>query len=390
MPKPIHAIFFSLLCAATGLAQANGRLQLHFLDVGQGDGAVVISPLGEVVVFDAGMDLRLNNCDKVLAGFRSLGIHHIDYLFVSHYHSDHIGCIPQVLAIAPLTHAVYDRGSSYTTAAYTRYTQAVAGKRATANLGQEWKLDAGTPGEVDLKVIALNGDGVRTTNENDLSLSVLVRSGSFAAEIGGDLSGENADGYQDIETDAAPRAGRLDVYKAHHHCSAYSSNEAWLSATAPSVAILPVGDGNEYGHPAQSCVDRLHEHHVAAYWMETGTGATPQAGLDVVGSSVDIEYAPGATEYELTTASGVKQEYAVVSKATAATGPGRNTAVLGVTLIPPKPAETGLRYAWARHSGVYHYAQCAMVARMDPETLEYGDTPPEGRRLHRGCPEGPR
>ena len=54
------AAFGCLLFSALALGQANGHLQMHFMDVGQGDGAVVISPRGEVVLFDLESGLERN------------------------------------------------------------------------------------------------------------------------------------------------------------------------------------------------------------------------------------------------------------------------------------------------------------------------------------------
>src|SRR2546425_6987940 len=87
-------------------AQANGKLQIHFMDVGQGDGAVLISPRGEVVLFDDGV---LNNCDKPISYLQQLGITRIDYHITSHYHADHIGCTAEVLQEFPLQKDAIDR-----------------------------------------------------------------------------------------------------------------------------------------------------------------------------------------------------------------------------------------------------------------------------------------
>ena len=152
-------ILISVFLAGGLFAQQNGKLQLHFMDVGQGDGAVLISPQGQVVLFDAGEDLKLKSCDKPLAYLRQLGINKIDYLIISHYHFDHIGCVPEVLAQFPLTGAAYDRGASYPGDTYEKYAQSVQGHRQTAEAGQTIRLDAGTRGEVDLSVIAVNGAG---------------------------------------------------------------------------------------------------------------------------------------------------------------------------------------------------------------------------------------
>jgi competence protein ComEC len=164
------AVFVSLWILLPGLAfgQANGKLQIHFMDVGQGDGAVIISPLGESVLIDNG---GLNQCGKPLAYLQQLGLTRIDYHIASHYHADHIGCTTQVLSLLPLTGFAYDRGGSYTTATYQNYVATVGDKRRTATAGASIVLDAQSATPVMLRFVAMNGNGLPTSDENDLSLA---------------------------------------------------------------------------------------------------------------------------------------------------------------------------------------------------------------------------
>ena len=148
---------------------------------------------------------------------------------------------------------VYDRGHSYTTKSYQHYLAAVTSHRKTVSQGDTIAIDAGS-NQVTLQVISINGAGIPTTNENDLSLAMRIAFGAFRAEIGGDLSGEDTDNYADIETTVAPSVGPIDVYKVHHHCSKYSTNETWLQVTAPTIGIISTGDTNKYGHPASECL----------------------------------------------------------------------------------------------------------------------------------------
>src|SRR4051812_9787884 len=70
--RRLLAVAALALCwCSSAFAQANGKLQIHYMDVGQGDGAVLISPLGEVVLFDDGV---LNQCAKPVAYLNALGI----------------------------------------------------------------------------------------------------------------------------------------------------------------------------------------------------------------------------------------------------------------------------------------------------------------------------
>lgn len=355
------------LTAASIWAQANGKLQLHFIDVGQGDGAILISPGGQTVAFDIGRDMVGESCDKPVAYYDQLGIRKLDYLIVSHYHEDHIGCVASVLASVSVDH-VEDRGQSYESTFYDAYAEATMGKRTTARVGDKILLDETSLTPVEIEVYAVNANGMATTNENDLSLAVRIAYGSFRAEIGGDLSGDDADDYIDVETGVAAAVGKLDVYKAHHHCSSHSSNDAWLLQTKPTIAIISAGDGNTYGHPAADCLQRLHNAGAETYWTELGSGATPVPGWDTVSGTTVINVDIAAMQY--TVAQGAKTEpYPIGGRANV------NRAA------PAAPA-----FAWSKLSGLYHYSTCDWVKSIGPDNLETGNVPPAGKALHKDCP----
>ncbi|PYS94731.1 MAG: hypothetical protein DMF50_11740 [Acidobacteria bacterium] len=362
----------SLLLSAAALAGSAWAQSLHldFIDVGQGDGAVLISPGGEVVLFDDG---RYKACDKPVRFLHRLGIDHIDYLFISHYHADHIGCTKEVLEGFPLRKAVYDRGGSYPGGVYAAYVKAVGDLRHTATKGQVITLDPGSPKPVKIQIAALDGNGVQTTNENDLSLDAVIRYGKFAAEIGGDLSGVATADYLDIESGVAPAVGQVEIYDVHHHCSRYSTNSTWLDVTRPKVGIVSVGDGNTYQHPAAECVERLHEAGVQLFWTERGNGAEPDPSLDSVCGNIEVTVGPADDYFSLTCGNSDPKTFAFWGS-TATTG-----AAAATTAAVP--------YAWSNQSHVYHYAQCADVRRIKAENLERGDTPPAGKTLHAGCPK---
>lgn len=221
--RVLYFIASLFMFAGIASAQANGKLQIHHMDVGQGDGAVLISPGGEVVIFDVGEDMKKRDCSKPVSYLDQLGVKEIDYLYVSHYHFDHIGCIPAVLEQISLKGPAYDRGGTYPGATFTHYKAAVGSHRKTAAVGDSVTLDKGSQNPILITVVAVDGNSkhgtVKTSNENDLSLSVVVAFGTFKEEIGGDLSGDNTNMYQDVETPVAPDVGKIDVYKVHHHWS---------------------------------------------------------------------------------------------------------------------------------------------------------------------------
>lgn len=376
MRRTILLILLSLLALApAAFGQANGNLQIHFMDVGQGDGAVLISPRGEVVLFDSG---AAGNCDRPVSYLQQLGVTRVDYHIASHYHSDHIGCAAQVLGEFPLRKQAIDRGGSYTSPSFEAYLAALVASpsgvaRRTATPGMTITLDEGSPNPVVIKIVAVNARGLKgsaidTTNENDLSVAAKVTFGRFDAEIGGDLSGFDTEYYEDIETPVSEGVGQVEVYKVHHHGSRYSSNRAWLEKIKPKVGIISVGNGNDYGHPTEECLERLHFFGVKTYWTERGRGAAPVPGQDTVGGNIIVESAPGSSNFTVTYRGTQTDTYSVWGSGSDAQPPA----------VP--------KFAWSKRSEVYHYATCRYVENINPNNLEKGQTPPAGKRLHKNCP----
>src|SRR5262245_24498128 len=308
--RVVRAVSIALLVPAVALAQANGKLQIHHMDVGQGDGMLLISPLGQTALFDDGV---YTDCSYIKSYLQGLGISVVNYHFASHYHADHIGCIDDLAAInITIGTAGYDRGSSYSSATFTSYVNTLGAKRTTIAKNQVITLDAGSANPVTITCIDLNGAGAYSpsgSDENAKSVVLRVSYGAFDEVIGGDLTGSTAQG-NDVETTVGPEVGDVEVYKVHHHGSRYSSNDNWLSATTPEVGIIQCGNGNTYGHPTAEALGRLHAHSVHTYWNETGAGATPDPSWDnVANGTILVQADPGITDGYTVSGPGFNDSY---------------------------------------------------------------------------------
>jgi beta-lactamase superfamily II metal-dependent hydrolase len=356
------------------LAQENGKLQIHFIDCGQGDAAILISPLGETVLFDDGV---LKKCDKPIAYLKKIGIKAIDYHVASHYHSDHIGCCPQVLSEFPLQKDAYDHGGTYNSGVFQSYLEAIGSHRKTVSPGQTTiTLDPGSATPVTIKIVAANGNGVQSKDENDLSVDAVVHFGAFKAELGGDLSGFDTTSYKDIETSVADQVGQIDVYKVHHHGSSHSTNPHWLDVTKPRIGVISCGTGNTYNHPTQECLEALHRANVRTYWTELGNGVDPEPGMDIVGGNIVVQVPADSQTFSVTYNGAQTDTYPTWS----ANSVAASDAVVGVSPVQ--------RYAWtkSRQSRIYHLVQCSDVDGISAANLVHGSTPPDGRSLHSKCP----
>lgn len=306
--RALAAALLVLALPAAAFAQANGRLQIHHIKVGQGDGILLISPLGATALFDDGV---YTNCTEIKNYISGLGISVIDYHFTSHYHADHIGCIDDLAAIGiTIGTTGYDRGSSYSSVTYTNYVNTLGAKRATMAKNQVVTLDAGAANPVQIKCVDLNGAGVYSptgSDENAKSMVMKVTYGSFDEVIGGDLTGTGA---TDVETTVGVEVGDVEIYKVHHHGSLYSSNNNWLDAITAEVGLIQVGTGNSYGHPTSAALDRMHARSMKTYWTETGAGATPNGTWDTVANgTVVVNADPGAAQGYTISGPGFSHDY---------------------------------------------------------------------------------
>ena len=95
---------------------------------------------------------------------------------------------------------------------------------------------------------------------NELGLTVLAGSGEFDALITGDMGGDT-----ERRLLALTELPDLELLVAGHHGSAGSTTSELLETTGPELALISVGAGNRYGHPAQDTLVRLNDAGAAIY-----------------------------------------------------------------------------------------------------------------------------
>jgi len=264
--------------------------------VGQGDAALLISPTGKYALIDGGPD---NTAGLSIWKFLrdSLRTHHLDYIFTSHYHSDHIGGTDLIIdslcahGLDSIIVGCYDRGGTYSSTDYTNYVNRAGSKRRTASLGQIFDLGGG----LRLQTVCLNGKTISgdsvvpaSSDENGRSLGLLITYNGFKLISAGDIAGYNTGDYKNIESILAPDIGPVNVLHVNHHGSSSSTNQTWVNTLDPQVSIISLGDGNSYGYPKAETLTRLTSDPGAdnyIYQTEAGSGAAIPAGRGQVCNS---------------------------------------------------------------------------------------------------------
>lgn len=290
----IYTLLAVTLISTPGLAQ----LRITCFDIGQGNGAYLQSPSGMNAVIDAGPS---NTAGRTMWKYMrdSAHVKHLDYTFISHYHLDHIDGMDQIIDsvnIHPDSFRVgaYDRGYSYTTAAYDEYVASAGAKRFTATLGQTFDFGSGVTAQcIAVNGKTLSGDSILPgTEENNKSLGLLITYGTFKMVFATDMAGYNSSPYKDVESILAPDIGSVSVMIVNHHGSASSSNPTWVSTLNPKASIISIGENNTYPHPTQDAIDRLcNNSSTYIYQTEdspTGGGNIPAGRGRVTNSNIHI------------------------------------------------------------------------------------------------------
>lgn len=243
-----------------------GKLTFFFIrmdsdpDTGDkaGDGTVIISPDGKVMVLDAGIQSAAHFTVEAL---QKLGVEKIDYLVSSHPHIDHVGGLPEVVENFPVDKS-YSSYVTYTTNTWNNYVE------ATKTANEHIYLKTGDVIEfgdyVTIEILGPDEEVVypdefpnkSTEFLNNSSLVMKFHYGESTALFSGDL-------YSNGEADYVKKYGdelHVDLAKINHHGYNTSSSIKWCKAVAPQVAVA-VGSEPASQDPYNSYVKRGAEVH---------------------------------------------------------------------------------------------------------------------------------
>ena len=234
----------------------NGNARITFLDVGQGDCAVIRGPDHGVYMIDGGSsDVSKVGKYRIVPYLKSQGITRLDYVFVTHGDGDHYSGIMELLSEGNQDIKV---DALVLPAVYEGQEELCDLKEMA--LQKNIQVVSMQPGmyieERNLTITCIQPEkGMEDKEGNRSSLVLDVTFGEMNALFTGDVEAEG----EELLTKNLKDSDGYEVLKVAHHGSKNSSSEEVLERIEPKVAIISVGRDNSYGHPHTETILRLKE-----------------------------------------------------------------------------------------------------------------------------------
>ena len=211
-------------------------LEIHYLDIGQGDAILLKLPRGEAMLIDAGDYSQRSMLESYL---RAQGIEKIDVLIATHPHADHIGGMAMIVDSFAIG-SVFMPDATNNTRSFEELLLAIERKGLEIEISEPSKHFLG-----DLEWEILHPDKEEYDSLNDYSVVVKATWGKRSFLFTGDA--------EKLAEERIVRRAKgnleVDVLKVAHHGSRSSTSADFLREANPTYAVISCGADNRYGHP---------------------------------------------------------------------------------------------------------------------------------------------
>lgn len=332
-----------------------GQMEVHFLDVGQGD-ATLISCDGHYMLIDAG------NNDKgttVQSYLMSQGVEKLDYVIGTHPDADHIGGLDVVIYKLDCDTIIMPDVAN-DTRTYDDVIQAMNAKGYKTTypvVGQTYTLGGAT-----FTIVAPNAD--YGNDMNDWSVGILVQNGNNRFLFTGDAE-EKAE--NDILNNGIDISA--DVYAAAHHGSKTTTSQTFLDRVSPSYVVISAGEGNKYGHPHAEVLNRLRAAGISVFRTdEQGTIVATSDGSNITWNcSPSDSWKAGEPTGSSDTGETSGSTGADGTGTTAATGDNSSAAVSSPETSDSSGGSGDIMVHITDTGSKYHSAGCSYLRKSDHE-----------------------
>lgn len=228
------------------------KLRIFFIDVGQGDSTLIITPDKKTVLVDGGGSDSFDVGEKVLLPYLlDRRILKVDYVLISHFDTDHCGGILTIMEKVKVKNIIISEQAEHSEN-YERFKKLMIHKKI--RLIEVKKGDKIKIGRYSEFKILFPTSGLLSENPlNNNSIVAQFNYNNFKMLFTGDI--EKLAEQQILKTEKAEI--RADILKVAHHGSKTSSIPEFIKAVRPKIALIGVGKNNTFGHPNQQTIKNL-------------------------------------------------------------------------------------------------------------------------------------
>lgn len=228
------------------------KLRIFFIDVGQGDSTLIITPDKKTVLIDGGGSDSFDVGEKVLLPYLlDRRILKIDYVLISHFDTDHCGGILTIMEKVKVKNIIISEQAEHSEN-YERFKKLMIHKKIRLiEVKKGDKIKIGRYSE--FKILFPTS---RLLSENPLNNNSIVAQfnyNNFKMLFTGDI--EKLAEQQILKAEKAEI--RADILKVAHHGSKTSSIPEFIKAVKPKIALIGVGKNNTFGHPNKQTIKNL-------------------------------------------------------------------------------------------------------------------------------------
>ena len=242
-------ILMVVICPIIFFVSRNDGLSVHFIDVHQGDCALVITPNRHAMLFDTG-GVREHTFDigsrVVVPYLKHFGVTRLDCIFLSHSHEDHCEAVGSIMKKIPVDRIItsHEPKNFYAASFGMSEDDPELEIMRPALDGEKFSIDGATVEVIYAPEYMSGGTG------NEVSNVYRLKFGRASFLFTGDLVVEE-------EQKILARDLKSTVLKVGHHGSLTSSSEEFIRAVDPKYAVFCVGANNRFGHPRAAIVERF-------------------------------------------------------------------------------------------------------------------------------------
>lgn len=230
----------------------NNYLSIHTIDVGQGDSILIQTPSSKNILIDGGDD---NSHNIVSSYLKKQNVKRIDYIIATHFDSDHIGGLDNIIDKFNVSN-IYAPNYESDTVSYQNLISSCLNKNLNLQYLNEGDF-INIEDNINLTVLAPSYIQ-EENNLNSIVFRIDYKNKSFLftgdAEASNEMSIINSYELNDI-----------DFLKVGHHGSSSSTTSEFIEEVSPDVAVISCGYKNQYGHPHRSTLDTLEKNNVLTY-----------------------------------------------------------------------------------------------------------------------------